>query len=254
MMRPRPRVYASKLGSIKLVRARKTGALIYVQCGGNQSAVDEHGVSLDSYIHALYGLTIQAKAKSVLMVGCGGGTLATMLSRADVRMTVVDIDKAAFKLAKTHFGLPMSVRCHVGDGLRFVQKTRARFDAVVVDAFIGETIPPQFTGDAFCRALRRCVTRKSVVLINVCLDGKADQTAIQLARRFAKQNWRVRVIDQCGAQRNAIVMAGAVKTLKRPRLLMPPNMEAKRVARELRAMRFRRTGVTRAASSRTTAL
>ena len=38
--------------------------------------------------------------------------------------------------------------------------------------------------------------------------------------------------------RNAVAMAGAVKALKRPRLLMPPGADAAAVASELAAMRF----------------
>src|SRR5690606_34870757 len=110
----------------------------------NQSSVDAKGVSLDIYIHALYGLALQ-RGKKVLMIGCAGGTLATMLAREGRDVTVVDIDRAAFKLAKRYFYLPKEIPCHAGDGLRFMQKARGKFDVVIVDAFIGEAIPDHFT-------------------------------------------------------------------------------------------------------------
>jgi len=240
MTAPAKRKHASKLGAIKLVYKKKTGALTYVQRGGNQSAVDADGVSLDSYIHALYSFAIQSKAKTALMIGCGGGVLATMLTRAGVAVTVVDIDKASFKLAKTHFGMPASVVCHVADGLAFVQKSRKRFDLLIVDAFIGETIPPQFTGDDFCHAARRALKKNGTLLMNVCLDGKNDLAADRVAARFKQNNWTVRLIDQRGPQRNAIVMTGDVKHLRRPTFLSPPRIEKGRIARILRGMHFRR--------------
>src|SRR4051812_19497547 len=129
------KAHVSALGRIELVR-RRSGALTYRQRGGNQTTVDANGLSLDTYIHVLYGLLIQTPARRILMIGCGGGTLATMLARAGRRVTIVDIDPVAFKLARKHFGLPRSVDCRIADGLAFLQRTRARFDAIVLDAFI----------------------------------------------------------------------------------------------------------------------
>lgn len=234
------KTYASRVGTVRLVRDAKTGKLMYVQRGGNQSAVDANGVSLDSYIHALYGLALQAKPKRVLMIGCAGGTLATMLTRAGVQMTVVDIDRASFTLARRHFGLPKSVACHTADGLRFMQKTKAKFDVVIIDAFVGEKIPPQFKDDAFCAAARRCVRKNGTLLVNVCLNGKADRTANDLALTLKRNAWRVRLIDQRGPYRNAIIMAGNVQKLRRPVLKAPPALDRKRIAYELKAMRFKR--------------
>jgi spermidine synthase len=238
-----PTWHRAKLGAVRLVRNKRKGTLLYVQRGGNQSAVDENGVSLDSYIHALYGLTLQAKPHHVLMIGCAGGTLATMLSRAGVRMTVVDIDKASFTLAKKYFGLPKSVTCRVADGLDFLQKTKAAFDAIIVDAFIGEKIPPQFTGDSFSAAVRRRLKAKGVLFMNVCLDGRGDRTAVNLGRGLKRTGWGVRLIDQRGPQRNAIVIAGKrpadLRKFIGPKLLARPALDAKRIAAELKAMRFK---------------
>ncbi len=232
--------HASKLGAIKLLYKKNSGTLTYVQRGGNQSAVDRDGVSLDTYVHAIYGLALQKSAMRVLMIGCGGGTLGKMLSQAGKRVTIVDIDKASFKLARKHFGLPDDIACHMGDGLAFMQKTRTRFDVVIVDAFIGEKIPTHMTGDDFCKAARRCLKSSGTLFMNVCLDDKADFTADNLTSRFYTHGWATRLLDQRGSARNAIVVAGNVQGLRRPRLLHIPQTEVARIKRELGGMRFRR--------------
>jgi hypothetical protein len=79
-----------------------------------------------------------------------------------------------------------------------------------------------------------------VVLVNVCLGGRSDATADRIAQGFHDHGWAVRVLDEPGGERNAIVLAGRVKALRRPRLLMPPRVDAKQAGRRLRAMRFRR--------------
>lgn len=233
--------HPSSLGVIKLLQKRKAGTLKYVQKGGNQSEADRDGISLSAYIHALYSLTTQAAGKDVVMIGCGGGTLGTMLARAGKRMTIVDIDPASFKIARRHFKLPRHVECHVADGLGFLQTTRRRFDVLIVDAFLGEAVPAQFTGDVFCHAARRCLRQDGVLLFNVCLDGRRDRTADALAARLARHRWPVRLIDQRGeTERNAIVLAGDVRAIRPPRFLITPRVEADRVAREIRSFRFRR--------------
>src|SRR5438874_2039889 len=139
-MRPPPSKHASKFGVIKLQFRKRTRTLTYEQRGGWQSTADASGVSLHAHIHALYGLVLQHAAKSILMIGCGGGTLGTMLARAGMRVSIVEIDPVSIRIAKRYFGLPRNVACHVGDGLAFMQKTQRHYDVLIVDAFSGENI------------------------------------------------------------------------------------------------------------------
>src|SRR5947199_882565 len=93
---------------------------------------------------------------------------------------------------------------------------------------------------AFCEAAGRCVRRNGLAMFNVCLDRKADPTADKFAAGFKERGWSVRLLDSPGAERNAIVLAGKVKNLGRPRLLLVPQAGAKQTGKELTAMRFRR--------------
>jgi spermidine synthase len=231
----------SRLGTIRLIRRKRTGTLTYLQRGGYQSQVDADGTSLASYIHALYGLALQRPGRRLLMIGCGGGTLATMLDREGFAVTVVDIDPAAVALARRHFGLPATVRAEIGDGLRFLQRTRRRFDILVVDAFVGERVPPQFLGEDFCQAAGRVLRPDGTLLFNVCLDTRRDRTADDLALALRRSGWKVRILDDHrAAERNAIVLGGAVGALRRPRLRLTPRVDEPRLRRELAALRFRR--------------
>src|SRR5438046_2827245 len=156
-MRPPPIKHASKFGVIKLRFRKRSHTLTYEQKGGYQSTADCNGVSLDAHIHALYGLTLQRPGKTVLMIGCGGGTLGTMLARAGRRVSIVEIDPVSFRLAKRYFGLPRNIACHVDDGLAFMQRTRRRHDILIIDAFSGEKTPDHIQGGAFFEAAGRCL-------------------------------------------------------------------------------------------------
>src|SRR5258708_36477489 len=69
----------TRYGDILVVRSRADGSYTYLQGGYCQSEVDGDGISLSSYIHAIYGLLTQTNARHILMIGCGGRTCATML-------------------------------------------------------------------------------------------------------------------------------------------------------------------------------
>ena len=233
------------MGAIKLRRDKRAGTLTYVMKGGLQSAVDKNGVSVDTYIHALYGLVMQRPGRRVLMIGCGGGLLGKMLSQAGFDITIVDIDPRAFTVARQHFGLPDDVVCKTGDGLAYMQKTRQRFDVLIIDAFVGEKIPPQFTGPFFAKAARRCLADDGRMYINVCLSTKAELQADKLATRLMENSWlenggAVRLLDQRGPARNCLILAGHVKGQRRPRLYHLPATERARLKREFYGMHFRK--------------
>ncbi len=235
-----PKIQRPHLGAVRLSYDKKTGALVYWLRGGNQTAIDASGRSLDTYIHALYGLLAQRKPGRALMIGCGGGVLGRMLTRDGWDVTIVDIDPRSFQLARKHFGLQKAVDCRVADGLAFLQKSRRAYDALIVDAFIGEKIPAHLTTDAFCAAARKRLSKNGLLLMNVCLDSRKDLTADDMAYRFKSGGWSVRLLDQRGGPRNALVLAGDAKKLRAPALIHPPAIERPRVRRELKGMRFRR--------------
>src|SRR5438094_8109082 len=97
-MRPPPSKHASKFGVIKLHFRKRTRTLTYERGGGWQSTADVNGISLHAHIHDLYGLVLQHTGESILMIGCGGGTLGTMLARVGKRVTICYHDSVSRRL------------------------------------------------------------------------------------------------------------------------------------------------------------
>jgi spermidine synthase len=188
-------------GTINVFKRRLTGAVTYEQGGCHQSEADGNGVSLASYIHAIFGLIYQSKAQKILLIGCGGGTLATMLSRLGKNVTVVDVNPASFALARQYFCLPKSVHCEVADGKSFLRTNMQVYDAVVIDAYQGHRIPTHLKSFAFYNLIRGRLSQRGVLLANV--------------------------------------YAGAVQPLKAPTLLVPPAIERHLIESELAALKFR---------------
>ena len=230
----------SRFGAITILKRRATGSLLYVQGDSFQSEADENGISLVGYIHAIFGLIRQANAKSVLMIGCGGGTLATMLARIGCTLTVVDIDPHAFLLARRYFRFPENVTCRVADGCQYLLSEHGAFDAVVLDAFRGGFMPDHLTSSAFFALVRPRLTASGSIFVNVHVESDLDDAPDRVAAAMASAWPSMRILDREGQpHRNAIVMAGAVSALERPVLQMRPAIEPGEIIAELDAMKFR---------------
>ena len=222
-----------------IVQDNRSGKVSYWQKEYHQSAADGRGVSTADYIHAMYFFLRQAKAKDVLMIGCGGGTLATMLHRSGVAVTVVDLHRLSFDIARDYFHMP-ELPCHVADGLAYLRKTKARHDAIVLDAFGEGGMPDKFKSPTFFRLVKARLGRGGLFLMNVIVEDDDDSTPDELVRSLRKQ-WRgVRLLDTDGwVDRNAVIAAGAVTKLKKPRVLMPPRPGGRKLARELAILDWR---------------
>lgn len=222
---------------------REPGKVSYWQGEYHQSAADAHGVSTADYIHAMYFFLVQARAREVLMIGCGGGTLATMLARSQVAVTVVDLHKLSFDIARKYFHLPDTVTCHVGDGIQYLKANRRPYDAIVLDAFGEEGMPAAFLEPAFFKLARsRLKSRNCLFLMNVIVDDDDDRTPDILVRAMRSHWGRVRLLDTDGwVDRNAVIAAGAVTNLKKPKVLMPPRPGGAKLERQLDILDWRAT-------------
>ncbi|HKY18960.1 MAG TPA: fused MFS/spermidine synthase [Rhizomicrobium sp.] len=224
-----------------IVQDNRTGKVSYWQKEYHQSASDRCGVSTADYIHAMYFFLRQAKCKDVLMIGCGGGTLATMLHAKGVKVTIVDIHKLSFDIARDYFHLPADIPCHVADGIAYLKKHRRRHDAIVLDAFGEGGMPEKFMTPAFFRlAKSRLKARNCLFLMNVIVADDDDTTPDDLVRILRAQWSKVRLLDTDGwVDRNAVIAAGAVAKLKKPHVLMPPGTGAAKLKRELAVLNWR---------------
>jgi spermidine synthase len=230
----------SPFGTIKVFRRRSTGTITYEQGGCCQSEADADGISVASYIHAIFGLILQTRARRILLIGCAGGTLATMLVRSGCAVTIVDVNPTSFVLARKHFALPESAVCQVADGETYLRSDNRVYDAIVLDAFHGAHSPDHLRSIRFYGLVRRHLTLSGAVFTNIHVSNDLDNHAIRVAERMSDIFLDVRLLDSVGVcGRNAIAMAGAVSQLTPPGILLEPAVERATIEAELQTMKFR---------------
>ena len=230
----------SEFGTITVFKKKSTSTITYEQGGCCQSEADCNGISLASYIHAIFGLILQTKARRILVIGCAGGTLATMLARSGRKVTIIDVNPASFVLARQYFALPDSVECRIADGKSFLYSDTKTYDAIVLDAYHGDHIPAHLKSLSFYYLVADRLSRHGAIFANVHVRHDFDHHADRIADCLASVFPEVRLLDSEGYNgRNAIVMAGVVSRLQPPGMIVPPAADPNAIESELATMKFR---------------
>ena len=130
------------------------------------------------------------RRRSVLLLGLGGGSAARVVRALAPRARIVgvEIDPAVVQAARRWFELDaLGVEVVTDDAARFLRRTRARFDVVFEDVFMGDTRrlhkPPGFPLPAL-EHVRRILRPGGIAVCNT-LDEAAEVRAA-LAARFAR--------------------------------------------------------------------
>ncbi len=213
-------------GTIRITKTAD-GSVSYYQNGCFHSQADKNGVSVCAYIHVIYELVLQSHAQNVLIIGCAGGTLATMLRRMKCKVTVVDINETAFTIARDYFKLPKDVHCVTQDGVVYLRNVQTPYDAIVIDVFdSNNTVPTCFTTPALFQSVRQALSPTGVMVMNVITKEDSDKRAEKIARNAQKADMPIRLYDWPGeTDRNTLILGGGVATYSIPSGREPEDVE-----------------------------
>ncbi|KAF9481168.1 spermidine synthase [Pholiota conissans] len=113
--------------------------------------------------------------KNALVIGLGTGISTTSFMRHGIATTIVEIDPAVYKAARTYFSLPKSENVFLEDARTWVAKQRgsveagnktARFDIVVHDCFSGGGVPQHIFTTEFWDDLKTVMAPEGILVVN----------------------------------------------------------------------------------------
>jgi SAM-dependent methyltransferase len=191
--------YQGRNGAIEIVECSADGTRIYFEEGVRQSQATSDGESVFSY-------ELLHHAKNILVLGCGGGNLATRLARLGKKLTIVDNNPISFVIAQKFFGLPDGLPLIVSDFRRFILDDDMLYDGIAID--VGG---PDFRFDdefdaETCDAIRARLTPGGRIVMNVLVANDFDPVPDRIAARLAGDRLGAWIIDEQGVQdRNAII-------------------------------------------------
>lgn len=233
--------FPSCFGEVIVYASISTGSLVYSHRDALQSAADINGVSLVGYVHAIYDLILQNNAENILIIGCGGGTLGTMLADSNCNVTIVDINPISFEIARKYFGLNEKINCQTHDGMSYILADNREYDTIVVDAYDGGNIPDHLLSEKFLSSLRSRLTPTGLVVFNVHVEDGENDLPDKICSKLNSLNWQVRLLDiPWATKRNSIVLAGNIEKLTKPREpIINPLVPSYRVEEYLKTLVFR---------------
>ena len=130
--------------------------------------------------------------KKVLLLGLGAGSVVDLLVNKHglkCAITGVELDGNVIDFAKKYFDIEKykSLEIVQADAFEFVQQCNEKFDLIVVDLFVGDTVPTDFASEEFISNLKRLSNDKCCVAYNKMTDNaKHQQELIALSANFDK--------------------------------------------------------------------
>ncbi len=130
--------------------------------------------------------------KHALLLGVGGGTVATLLARrcADTRITGVERDATVIAVARSEFGLDDLTRLTLVEADAFEWAARhavtepATYDLICVDLFEAGRLAAGTLATAFLRHLAALLAPQGTMSINLMLTGRTPEQLHRIRRVF----------------------------------------------------------------------
>ena len=124
-----------------------------------------------SQVMTAASLLYPSEVKRILMIGLGGGSISTYYGRAmpDVHIDTVELDQRVIDVAKQYFALRETprVRYIAADGRVFLNRSKDRYDLILLDAYRGGYVPFHLLTREFYALVKERLTPGGAAAFNV---------------------------------------------------------------------------------------
>jgi spermidine synthase len=207
----------SNFGLIQVAQLKDRPLRLYLTDYLIQNTYDaSQGRSTSMFTYMLEGLAraYAPRLQRVLCIGMGVGIVPRDLARAGVSVDVVEINPAVVPVARRFFDLdPSAFHLVIEDGRYFLNTSRDKYDAVILDAFLGDSSPTHLMSREAFQSIRNVLRPDGVLVMNTFADVEPprDFMAASLLRTLSAVFTSVRVHGIRGG--NVLFVASARPTL-----------------------------------------
>ncbi len=169
-----------------------------------------HPISL--YMTLLDSLIPVAESKkNALLLGLGGGLLGNVLIQKNYSTDAVEIDDRIIDIARQYFYLDKKVNTFRQDARYFLNKTKKKYDVVVIDLYRAEEPPSHVLTKESLNHLKQNLNKDAIVYINWhgYLNGNIGKGTAILVNTFIQSGFNVKLCSGSNdeAHRNLIFVA-----------------------------------------------
>lgn len=160
----------SVFGEIQVMDSVESGHRLYFNDKLTQNGMDpETGQSIYQFSYMLSGLTrvYNTELDRVLCIGLGVGMAPMEFLREGVEVDAVEINPAIVDVAKEHFQFePDKVNVIIDDGRHFLNDCETKYDAAMLDAFLGDSSPSHLMTQEAFDAIKKVLKPGGTLVIN----------------------------------------------------------------------------------------
>lgn len=129
--------------------------------------------------------------KNALILGLGGGTVAWQLREIvpEIEITGIEIDPIMVDLGKKHLKWDEETKVIIGDAVDEVNKFvnyNEKFDLILVDMYVGETVPEKISNLQFIKQVNKLINEKGITVYNRTYYGDMRDKAHQFEKVLEK--------------------------------------------------------------------
>ena len=216
----------SNFGLLQVLQSKNSPLRLYLNDYLTQNTYDTNAHQSTSMFTFMLHMLAQAytpKIEDVLCIGLGVGVVPMEFARDGARVDVVEINPAIVPVAAKFFELePKRLNISIGDGRCYVNRSTRKYDAIILDAFLGDSSPSHLmTREAFS-AIMNDLKPEGTLVINTFGDFEPGQDflAASLSKTLRAVFPSVRIHK--GGYGNTLFVASRNANLS---MVHPPNFD-----------------------------
>jgi spermidine synthase len=132
---------------------------------------DTNQLILDYAQYMIASAPLVDKPKRILVVGLGGACVQRYLHNllSDTIIETAELDPVVLDVAKKYFKLTEDNRqkVHIGDGRAFIEKSKDKYDIIMLDAFSATSIPYMLATQEFLKSVKGHLAAGGIVCANL---------------------------------------------------------------------------------------
>lgn len=194
--------------------------------------------SVNLFTYMLHGLAhaYARQTSDVLCIGMGVGIVPMKFAREGAQVDVVEINGAVVPVAQAYFDLePEKLNLMINDGRFYLNGCTKKYDAIILDAFLGDSSPSHLMTQEAFRAMQRALKPEGVLVMNSFgeLEGPGDFLGASLEKTLQSVFKSVRIHSD--GQGNMFFVASDQPELAVPKWRPKPKEVHNRVAARVEA-------------------
>ncbi len=148
--------------------------------------------------------------QTVLVLGMGGGSIVETIGtkfKSNAFIELVDIDEEIISIAKNEFELEKygTLNLVLKDAADYINTTKQNSDVIVVDFFIGDTVPTQFTETKFITQLSQHLNANGKLIYNTMRNSMPREQFNRITKSLTESGLKVRVIEKIQITNDLII-------------------------------------------------